>query len=540
MTTAFHLITQMLFRLTRPGTFSFFVGISVLLHLILNDLTGSSSVAPLFANAVPMSSDNSTDTESNGMVHLLLSSNFEEEGEQFVHPWIKLQQHINRSKRRLAKFQGTSAPSDDELQASIERRKSSVNNEAQGSSHAMLEFRPPRIKSRPQSHTFEDSKPKRRHSRYGTTEKSVKPDLVPRDDDGYSSMEAKMQKSYSVTNAPGASARNSEGLAIEANDVGYFVEVQIGSSDTKFKMLVDSGSSDTWVTGTSCNECGSSDRQKLGKSVSQSLKTTNDKYKISYGTGSVSVALATDSFQIAGLSLDSYTFGIASSESDDFGADKIPFDGLLGLGGKSLSITGKPTIVDALAQGNKINKPIVGVRLGRAAEGSSGNKGQITFGGVDQSQIDGSLNQLDNQSKDGYWAVSLDSVSIDSDQVSGGSTAVLDTGTSLIVAPKSAADKIHDAIPGAKSDGQGGYTIPCTTSKTLSFTFSGNTYSMDARDLLFAPKDPNNLKGTCISAVSTGSTMDGADWLLGAAFLKNVYFATNSDANSIGLGKLKQ
>ena len=136
--------------------------------------------------------------------------------------------------------------------------------------------------------------------------------------------------------------------------------------------------------------------------------------------------------------------------------------------------------------------------------------------------------------------MSLDSVSIDSDQVSGGSTAVLDTGTSLIVAPKSAADKIHDAIPGAKSDGQGGYTIPCTTSKTLSFTFSGNTYSMDARDLLFAPKDPNNLKGTCISAVSTGSTMDGADWLLGAAFLKNVYFATNSDANSIGLGKLKQ
>ena len=55
-------------------------------------------------------------------------------------------------------------------------------------------------------------------------------------------MEAKMQKSYSVTNATGASARNSEGLAIEANDVGYFVEVQIGSSDTKFKMLVDSGS----------------------------------------------------------------------------------------------------------------------------------------------------------------------------------------------------------------------------------------------------------------------------------------------------------
>ena len=149
------------------------------------------------------------------------------------------------------------------------------------------------------------------------------------------------------------------------------------------------------------------------------------------------------------------------------------------------------------------------------------------------------MNQVENQSKEGYWAVQVDSVSLDSNQVSGSSTAVLDTGTSLIIAPKSAADKIHDAIPGAKSDGHGGYTLPCTTRKKLSFKISGTTYTMDSRDLLFAPKDSNNLKGTCISAVSSGETMDGASWLLGAAFLKNVYFATNSDANRIGLGKLK-
>lgn len=521
-------------QLTSSSFIPFITLIPTLLNGILSDVTGSST--PLsFANAASTHSDNSTDAQS-GLIHMSLMSDIEDDNANFVHPWIKLQQHINHGKRRMAQIKGMASPSTEEMLDAMKRRELDVRHES-NDSDKMLDFRLPRIKTKPQSIKSDESnaRPKRRESRFdGASSLGLSPRGA-----GFSSTEAKKQSSYSVTNAPDVSAKNTEGLAIEANDVGYFVEVKIGSSDTTFKMLVDSGSSDTWVTGTSCNNCGPSTRQKLGQSSSQSLKTTKDNYKISYGSGNVGVTLVKDSFSIAGLSLDSLTFGMANSESDDFGADKIPFDGLIGLGGSSLSITKQDTLVNALAKANKISKPIVGLRLGRAADGTSGNKGQITFGGVDQSQIDGDLNQVDNQSKDGYWAVQVDSVSLDSKQVSGSSTAVLDTGTSLIIAPKSTADKIHDAIPGAKSDGHGGYTLPCTTSKKLSFTISGKTYTMDSRDLLFAPKDSNNLKGTCISAVSSGETMDGAGWLLGAAFLKNVYFATNSDANRIGLGKLK-
>ena len=509
--------------------------IPTFLNGILSDLSGSSYSPLSFVNAASTHSDNSTDSQA-GLIHMSLMSDMDEDDASFVHPWIKLQQHMNHGKRRMAQMKGVASPSTEEMLDAVKLRELDVLRESENNGK-MLDFRLPRIKSKPQSIKSDESntRPKRRDSRFDAASPFG---LSPRRA-GFSSTEAKMQSSYSVTNAPDVSTKNTEGLAIEANDVGYFVEVKIGSSDTTFKMLVDSGSSDTWVTGTSCKNCGPSSRQKMGKSLSQSLKTTNDNFKISYGSGNVGVTLVKDSFSIAGLSLDSLTFGMASSESDDFGADKIPFDGLIGLGGSGLSITKQDTLVDALAKANKINKPIVGIRLGRAADGSGGNKGQITFGGVDQSQIDGNLNQVENQSKDGYWAVQVDSVSLDSNQVSGSSAAVLDTGTSLIIAPKSAADKIHDAIPGAKSDGRGGYTLPCTTRKKLSFKISGTTYTMDSRDLLFAPKDSNNLKGTCISAVSSGETMDGADWLLGAAFLKNVYFATNSDANRIGLGKLK-
>ncbi|KAL4401378.1 aspartic-type endopeptidase [Malassezia pachydermatis] len=473
---------------------------------------------------------------------------FQDDSEDFVHPWIKLQQNINYSKRRMAQAQDKPGPTDEELEEAIAKRAESVrrDQEAQGVKH--FEFRPPRVKVGPRavaddepivrSKRFGDNVDNERRSGSGSNRAGRDSDLEARDSSGYSSTAADAENSYSVTEAPNPSARNTAGLAIEANDVGYFVEVQIGSSNSKFKMLIDSGSSDTWVTGSNCNGCGGSNRNKLSTSSSSSLKKSSDSYKISYGTGSVSLTVASDKFQVAGLTLDKFSFGVASSESDDFGDSKIPFDGLIGLGGSGLSVTKKPTLVDALKKANKINQPIVGYRLGRAADGSDSNKGEITFGGVDQSQISGSLTQVDNQSGSGYWMVKLDSVSMDNKQVSGSGTAMLDTGTSLILAPKDAADKIHNSIDGAKSDGQGGYTLPCTSDKQISFSIGGKTFTMDSRDLLFAPKNTNDLTGTCISAISTGNTEENADWLLGAPFLKNVYFATNLDANSIALGSL--
>ncbi|WFD25090.1 hypothetical protein MNAN1_000053 [Malassezia nana] len=476
-----------------------------------------------------------------GKIHMPLDV-VEEEDAQYVHPWVKLQQQINHSKRRLAKMKDLTEPSDEDLELAMQRRQSQIEEELRARGDSVPEFRPPRVKYMPRGEMLQDSQePIVRAKRFGSDRRSASGNQTLRGKlearAGYSSIEAKAESQYSVTPASKVSASNSAGLSIEANDVGYFVSVKIGSSSTKYKMLVDSGSSDTWVTGTNC-KCGGSNRNKFGKSTSDSLKTSNDNYKISYGTGDVQVQMGTDSFEVAGLKLNKFTFGMASSESNDFGASKIPFDGLLGLGGSGLSVTNEDTIVEALMKANQVQAPIVGYRLGRAADGAGKNKGQITFGGIDESQISGSLTQMDNQSKKGYWEVKLDSVSVGGKQVSGSSTAILDTGTSLIIAPQDAADAIHDAIDGAKPDGNGGYTLPCTTKAHLSFTFGGTSFKMDSRDLLFAPKDSNNLQGTCVSAVSTGSTMDGAGWLLGASFLKNVYLATNADANQVGLGRL--
>ncbi|KAH8918774.1 hypothetical protein BT69DRAFT_1225031, partial [Atractiella rhizophila] len=97
------------------------------------------------------------------------------------------------------------------------------------------------------------------------------------------------------------------------------------------------------------------------------------------------------------------------------------------------------------------------------------------------------------------------------------------------------AQAVHAAIPGAASDGNGGFTIPCTTTAVLSMTFGGTSFSMQPQDLTFVPVDQNNLTGDCVSSISAGNIGGDTEWLVGDAFLKNVYYATDVDNNQLGL-----
>lgn len=475
----------------------------------------------------------------------LTHSSVEKRGGNSGDAWMRLQRQLNNGRARLAQATKREVPSAEELDAALDHRKRWLQRRALGSDGFS-----PDLLGRAVAHsndlegtvldlqtTSASHSDRPRGSRRGSGK------FVVRDNsDAVNAIKDAAQQNK-VTDAQDPSGSHSIGLSIEANDVGYFADVQIGSSNNKFKLLVDSGSSDTWVTGSDCNNCGS--HNKLGNSDSKSLKISDKEYKISYGTGYVQVKKATDSMNVAGINIKNMNIGVSTSESPEFGGKNIPFDGLMGLGGSSLSILHSKTVIDTMSEQNLVDQPVAGYRLGRVADGSDNNHGQITFGAIDSSQVSGSVQEFDNQSDNGYWIVELDDVSVGSKSVLGSRRrrgnnkhhATLDTGTSLIIAPKSIADSIHNAIQGASSDGQGGYEIPCSTDVKLSFTFSGgHKYTMDSRDMIFSPSDNSD---KCVSAVSSGSSEGDSAWILGAAFLKNVYFATNTKSNQIGIGKLK-
>lgn len=175
--------------------------------------------------------------------------------------------------------------------------------------------------------------------------------------------------------------------------------------------------------------------------------------------------------------------------------------------------------------------------MGRIADGN--NDGEVTFGGLDPAKFDANTATVfANVNTQGFWEGAMSTVSVNNKSLGlNGRTAILDTGTTLIIAPPADAAAVHAAIPGSASDGQGGFTIPCTSTAQVALTFTGQDFAIDPRDLLFAPVNPNDPTGDCVSGISSGQIGGATEWLVGDVFLKNVYFSSDVTKNQITLAK---
>lgn len=116
-------------------------------------------------------------------------------------------------------------------------------------------------------------------------------------------------------------------------------------------------------------------------------------------------------------------------------------------------------------------------------------------------------------------------------------TGILDTGTTLMVLPPEDAAVVHSNIPGATSDGKGGFRIPCTNTVKVGLSFGGVIFEINPVDLTFQPVG-KNLAGQCLSGISVGTVGGPTQWLVGDVFLKNVYFATDVTNDQMGLAVL--
>ncbi|CEL55573.1 hypothetical protein RSOLAG1IB_01585 [Rhizoctonia solani AG-1 IB] len=359
--------------------------------------------------------------------------------------------------------------------------------------------------------------------------------------DGFSKVNLGAAINGGVTNSTKPTAANSVALDNEANDIGYLATIQLGTPPREFRLLMDSGSADMWVGGETCQSqagggCGN--HTFLGAKSSTSFKSAGRTFQVTYGTGQVAGDVITDDVVIAGLKLPAHTFGAATVESVEFSSNDTPFDGLVGLAKSSLSNQKVDTPPESLAKAGLIQSAITSYKIPRLADGK--NDGEITFGGIDETKIDAATTTtMPNVNPNGFWEVPFTAAVGGKDIGLTGRTAILDTGTSLIIAPPADAQALHAQIPGSKSDGQGGFTIPCTTDAQIAFTMGGQSFAIDPRDLLFVPVNQNNLQGDCVSGIMSGQIGGPQEWLVGDVFLKNVYFSHDVAKNAITLAKLK-
>jgi hypothetical protein len=115
-----------------------------------------------------------------------------------------------------------------------------------------------------------------------------------------------------------------------------------------------------------------------------------------------------------------------------------------------------------LASANLLKNAQMGYNLASVADPTQDS--EITFGGIDDSKLGAAgLTEFKNVDQNGFWTGGMQSVSIDGKALDiAAKTGILDTGTTLMIAPQADAEAFHAAIPGSASDGKGGFTIPCT------------------------------------------------------------------------------
>ncbi|ORY73899.1 aspartic peptidase domain-containing protein, partial [Protomyces lactucae-debilis] len=326
-------------------------------------------------------------------------------------------------------------------------------------------------------------------------------------------------------------------LAIDQDgkDVTYFSTIRLGSNLKPFKMVMDTGSSDLWVPAADCKDKACLNHSTFGPEDSDTYRASKTDWKIAYGSGAAMGNLVQDTMQFAGLALGPVTFGTASRLTNSFA--NFPADGIMGLGGSNSSTQKIPTIMDNLMTAGLLERKLFGVNLNRAADES--RDGLISFGSIDVSKFAGPLVSVPNVAKSGLWEAKLDGISVGAMKITipAVATGIIDTGTTLLIAPSPVATGIHAAIPDAQTDTQGTFAVPCDTALHISLVFGGQAFPIGPKDYIgHTIEGVNSVRPLCLSKIS-GQTIKGPNTLLvGDVFLKNVYSVYDFDKNEIGFG----
>ncbi|GAA5935111.1 uncharacterized protein JCM15063_003152 [Sporobolomyces koalae] len=308
--------------------------------------------------------------------------------------------------------------------------------------------------------------------------------------------------------------------------------LSIGSSSQTFNINFDTGSADLWVPSTSCTSAACSPHSKYDPSKSSTSQSVpGKKLSITYGDGSATQgAVYTDSVTVGGMTINTQTFGVANSLTSDFAND--PYDGLMGMAFSSISTLGASTVFETLT--NQANLAANQFSFHLASAGS-----ELYLGGLDPSKYTAGSTKYYPVTNAGYWLLDA-KVNVGGQQVAkvGKVSAIIDTGTSVIVAPTADAAAFWAQVPNSGSYGGGYYTYDCASPPSVSFSFGSS----------FAEQWAVSGSSWNLGKVSSGSTrcvgaVVGADigingWILGDAFLENVYATFDLQAKAVGFSDL--
>ncbi|CAE6356758.1 unnamed protein product [Rhizoctonia solani] len=330
-------------------------------------------------------------------------------------------------------------------------------------------------------------------------------------------------------------------------DLSYYAFMNVGTPPTAYGVALDTGSSDLWFQSEACVGC---EGAKI-RTTSSSLQQTGRPFSIRYGSGAVQGTIVSDHVEMGGFAVENQIMGLVSQTSGVLLNGKSA--GLYGLAFQRLSNTESVPFWEALVTSGKWSQPLMSFWMTRFTNTSTLRDeeygGEFRMGGLNASLYTGEIEYIDMPSSiRAYWSIPLRQIT-----VNGGSPmvitnlgvtslAAIDTGTSLIGGPPDIVAEIYRQIPNAQK-GAGNleryWIYPCTQEVNITFNFGGRTWPIESPDFKLMTSNPNICVGA-IFEVSMGGlgNPNVPQWIVGDAFLKNVYSIFRYDPPSVGFAQL--
>ncbi|KAF9481152.1 acid protease [Pholiota conissans] len=336
---------------------------------------------------------------------------------------------------------------------------------------------------------------------------------------------------------PPAGDPDSAAESIDVTDAGvtYTISVGVGSPATDYTLLIDTGSSNTWV---------GADKSYKSTSTSHS---TRKQVNVTYGSGSFSGTEFTDQVSLGGnLIIKSQSIGVASKATGFQGVD-----GILGIGPVDLTagtVSGTPnvpTVMDNLFGQKTIPTESLAISFNPTTSNGEVN-GELSFGSTDSSRFTGEIaftpiTKTSPASQ--YWGIDQTITYGSSGSPILTSAGIVDTGTTLLLIATDAFNAYQDATGATMDQATGLLTVTddqLSNMESLFFEIGSTTFEFTANAQLW-PRSLNSVIGgedgknyLIVSDLGSNSG-SGLDFINGFGWLQRFYSVFDTTDSRVGI-----
>lgn len=307
----------------------------------------------------------------------------------------------------------------------------------------------------------------------------------------------------------------------------YLGRIWVGTPPQPFTVIFDSGSGSLLVPGSSCtseackgrplfNDNASHTNEQIAWADDPLTKAENDLERdtatVNFAMGDATGVYIRDMVCV-GLTSCAKADIVETTEESDNPFLGAKFDGIFGLSLSSISPAKEFNVFEQLYAQKTIQNPMFSFYLGKTLADSS----EVTFGGWKSERLAEPLHWVP-LSEPGYWQFKLTDITLNGTSqgfcdAKVGCQAVVDTGSSLLMAPQPVVDSLEKTLKSEVKHCNDLSKLP-----TLGFKVGNKTMTLDPEDYMdVGPK-------TCLfSLMSVPDTGKGPLIVLGMPFIRKYY-----------------